>query len=229
MLGKSKRNQRTKKKREDVNEGEDAGTVQHEKKGNRGANCFVCGDGHAQEPEGPQRCLWTDGLVCFGGGGRAVVRHFGRLASSNTVLFVDAVFQQPFVHSFCETAHCHYLDPTVLRVNPPTPTSLKPRHAWSSGVLTRFLGCPRTRKGNVLKRSDETKQREEGGVAQQCLKPSLARPVVIANACCDGPSSMMFACAGSTAATRSTATRTRSCRCTTCRWWWRSSSQREGI
>jgi hypothetical protein len=45
---------------------------------------------------------------------RSIVRHFGRLATSNPVLYIEALFQQPYVHAFCETAQTHYIDPTRL-------------------------------------------------------------------------------------------------------------------
>ena len=46
----------------------------------------------------------------------AVVRHFAKLASGNSVLFVDALFLQPALQrvKFCETAHLHYCEPEQL-------------------------------------------------------------------------------------------------------------------
>ena len=45
-----------------------------------------------------------------------VVRHFAKLAKSNPVLFVDALFTQPALQriKFCESAHLHYVDAEQL-------------------------------------------------------------------------------------------------------------------
>ena len=43
------------------------------------------------------------------------MRHFGRLASSNPVLYVEALFQQPYAQKFCEDATSHFIDPLDLQ------------------------------------------------------------------------------------------------------------------
>jgi hypothetical protein len=105
------------------------------------------------------RSLYAD-LAHFA---KTMVRHFGRLAASNPVLYADAIFPQPALQrvEFCLQANRHYVDSALYDAASPTTKSLtsatasvgssgeaKPAKAVAQTVTRRSRG---TTNANALK------------------------------------------------------------------------------